>query len=405
MLLFDSSSFPGKNAHCFPFRSSVVYSEVVLFIESQDKKVLPIASGKGGVGKSFVTANLGVVLASLGKRTIVVDLDLGGSNLHTYLGIKNRNLGIGHFLHNKNIDFRKLVVDTPYENLQFVAGDVLVAGLGNILQSQRKSLISRIQKLEAEYILLDLGSGTSLNVLDFFLISNAGLVVTTPQPPSILNAYSLLKNSLFRLLQTEYSKAKRVSQYLKEVVKDRSPGSTPTISQILTAVDAISSKTGKEARRLLSTYRPHLVVNMAGSPEDVDIAESLRDLVWKNLEIDLGCLGMVFRDAAVDDAMQSLEPVTVADPDALASFQIERIAQKIFQSPEFPLMPLDVEDYGDSYGLARIEAEDDYAEIEDQMAARETGVSEKDFMTIIAAQKREIEELKGTVRMLTINQR
>ena len=63
-----------------------------------NRTIIPIASGKGGVGKSFITANLAIALAKLGKQVIVADLDFGGSNLHTCLGIHNTHPGIGDFL-------------------------------------------------------------------------------------------------------------------------------------------------------------------------------------------------------------------------------------------------------------------------------------------------------------------
>jgi flagellar biosynthesis protein FlhG len=66
--------------------------------ENVSKKIIPIAGGKGGVGKTIITANLAIELAKNGKNVVVIDLDLGGSNLHTYLGMKNTKLGIGNFL-------------------------------------------------------------------------------------------------------------------------------------------------------------------------------------------------------------------------------------------------------------------------------------------------------------------
>jgi flagellar biosynthesis protein FlhG len=373
--------------------------------QTQLRKVIPVASGKGGVGKSILSANLGIMLAAYGRRTVLVDLDLGGSNLHTYLGLKNRQPGIGNFIADKSLDFNSLVVDTPYTNLKFVAGDVLVSGTANLMHAQRKALITRIEKIDADFVILDLGSGTGLNVIDFFLIANAGILVSTPQTPAILNAYNFLKNAVFRQLQRNLTGPKKVASYLKDVVKDKTPGATPTIAQILEKIERISSKAGAEARDLVNVLFPHVVVNMGESPDDLEIAYNLRDLVTKNLAINLGCLGFVYQDKAVAAAIKGLKPVVVDREDSLVSREIDRIAQKLLQSPQYPIMPLDTREYEDSFGLAAIEAQNDFGEVEGIGDMRQAGISPEDFLAIIAAQKKKIEELQGTVRMLTINQR
>jgi len=372
--------------------------------ESEYRKIIPVASGKGGVGKSFITANLGMLLAAYGKRTVLVDMDLGGSNLHTYLGMKNRNLGIGNFLSDKKIRFSDLVGETPYENLAFVPGDVLVPGTANLMHSQRKSIISNILKLEADYVLIDLGSGTAPNVIDFFLISNSGLIVTTPQTPAILNAYNFLKNLTFRHLQQSVTSPKKVVDYLKDVVKDKTPGATPTISSILSRIAALSAPAGRTSRSEISSLRPHVIVNMAETPDDLDIAENLHELISKNLEIEIGCMGMVYHDRAVGRALKNHAPLAAESPDSLAAREIERMAQKILQSPKFTSMPLDLEEYADSFELTRIEAQNDFPE-SDGADRPDAAVNDEEFLAIITAQKRQIEELKGTVRMLTMNQR
>ncbi|NBF39286.1 MAG: P-loop NTPase [Spirochaetes bacterium] len=373
--------------------------------QNQLRKVIPIASGKGGVGKSILSANLGIMLAAYGRRTVLIDLDLGGSNLHTYLGLKNRQSGIGNYVSDKSLDFNSLLSDTPYTNLKFVAGDVLVSGTANLMHSQRKGLISRIEKIDADFVILDLGSGTGLNVIDFFLIANAGIIVSTPQTPAILNAYNFLKNAVFRQLQRSLNSPKKVVNYLKDVVKDKKPGATPTISQILDKIEGISAKAGAEARAQVDGLLPHLVLNMGESPEDLEIGYSLRDLVGRNLGVSIGCLGFVYQDKAVAAALKGLKPVVVDREDSLVSREIDRIAQKILQSPQYPVMPLDLQEYEDSFGLATIEARNDFTEVDGMEDARQrAGVSPEDFLAIIAAQKKKIEELQGTVRMLTMGQ-
>ena len=369
-------------------------------------KILPIASGKGGVGKSVLVANLGISLASFGQRTVLVDLDLGGSNLHTYLGLKNRNRGIGNFVSDKALSFRDIRVRTPYPNLDFIPGDVLVTGVANLTHPQKRSILSNIEKLDADYVLIDLGSGTHFNTLDFFLVANSGLLVTTPQAPAILNAYGFLKNVVFRLLQQTFSSHKSVSALLTRILKEAQPNATPKIAQILEGIGKISRKAEKTARKTLSDLRPSIIVSMADRPEDMEIVQSLRTLIEQNLSVTPSCLGFLYYDYVVREAVGDTIPLALVGRDSLILKEIDRLAQKIVHSESFPDMPLDLEEYEDSFELATIEAVDDYQFINphphthaDQHPDEATT---EEFIRLIAAQKAQIKELEGTLRMLTM---
>lgn len=368
--------------------------------ERSNRKIIPIASGKGGVGKSVLAANIALRLAAGGANTMAVDLDLGGSNLHTYFGIRNTRRGIGNFLSVPKMPFSDIVTDTDWVNLRFVPGDVLVAGLSRLTSSQRNRIVTGLEKLEADYIIVDLGSGTSELVIDLFLLSNSGIVVTTPQAPSALNAYGLLKNVLFYRLKEEFAKSSRISSYLRSIQKDREPRSTPTLDNIIQGIKKIDGKAAARARNRIAELHPLFILNMVNDPEDLSLLRSLRKLVNENLAIDPACLGAVFFDPTCTQAVTSLQPVTTFDPLTAISYQLERIAQKIVQSERFPEMPLDLTEYEDSYALTQIELEDDveqYGRPSNFGGDRNT----QEFFEVISKQKQEIEQLKRTIRMLS----
>jgi flagellar biosynthesis protein FlhG len=370
------------------------------------RKVLPVASGKGGVGKSVLVANLGISLASFGQRTVLIDLDLGGSNLHTYLGMKNRSLGIGNLISNRSVGFNDIRMRSPYPNLDFIPGDVLVTGAANLNHGQKRSLMRSIEKIDADYVLLDLGSGSHYNTLDFFLLSNSGILVTTPQPPSILNAYGFLKNAVFRLLQQTFSGHKSVTRLLTETVKERQPNTTPSIAQIVTRIEKISKKAAAAAREQIATLCPSIVVSMGDHPEDMEIVQSLRTLIEDRLQVDPVCLGFLYYDHLVREAVGDTVPLALVGRDSLIVREIDRIAQKIIHSERFPEMPLDLEEYEDSFELATIEAEDDYGSANPHPRAEvNAGPDDSDageFIRLISAQKQQIRELQGTIHALTM---
>ena len=370
--------------------------------ENVKRKIIPIAGGKGGVGKTVLSANLALALAGLGKNTVVIDLDLGGSNLHTCLGLKNNKPGIGNFISSREVLFKDIIQKTPYKNLRFIAGDVLVPGLANISFSQKKKLLNNILKLEAEYVILDLGSGSNFNVIDFFLISNSGFAVTTGQTTSVLNVYGFLKSLVFRFLMRAFNRNEEVSLYLKSIIKEKDPKSFVNISQIIKKIQKIDPESGNKAKKYISVLKPKIVINMAENPDVIQIIEKLRDLIKKGLVLDVECMGLIYSDSTVNEALSDHVPVSIKDKHSIASKDIERIAQKIIQSGRFPEMPLDLNYYKDTFELTQIEAQNDFQEGAG-LNQLEEEVNIGRLLSVIDTQKKHIKDLEGTLRMLSQN--
>jgi len=171
-----------------------------------DRTIIPIASGKGGVGKSFLAANLAIALAQLGKKVVVADLDFGGSNLHTCLGLHNNHPGIGDFLRARYGELKDLLVATEEENLKLLAGDVRSPFLANMHHAQKMRLIYNLKQLDCEYLILDLGSGSTYNTLDYFGMSQLGMIITTPEHTSTMNMLAFLKLFAFRVIERSLPK-------------------------------------------------------------------------------------------------------------------------------------------------------------------------------------------------------
>ena len=143
--------------------------------------IIPVASGKGGVGKTLLVSNLGVSLARRGKTVILVDLDLGSSNLHTLLGIKNRYPGIGSFIYKHESSLESLLVETGMPQLYLIPGDSLFPGTANLQYFMKLRIMKELSRLVADYVLLDLGAGSAYNTVDFFINTHNGLNVNPPQ--------------------------------------------------------------------------------------------------------------------------------------------------------------------------------------------------------------------------------
>jgi flagellar biosynthesis protein FlhG len=149
------------------------------------KQLWAIGGGKGGVGKSLITVMLGATLTRWGKKVIIVDVDLGGSNINHLVGIRNPAYTLEDFIHRRTEKIEDVALDTPVENLKVICGAGHILGMANPKSAQKARLFNNLAKLEADIILLDLGAGTSYATLDFFLFASRKLIVLSPETTSI----------------------------------------------------------------------------------------------------------------------------------------------------------------------------------------------------------------------------
>jgi len=155
------------------------------------RRIVAVGGGKGGIGKSLVSANLGIALARAGHRVTLVDVDLGGANLHTCLGI-NQPQGTLSDVLTRGTRLETLAAPTGIENLSLVSGAMDALDAANPRAQARARLVEQLQTLDTDYLVLDLGAGTSLHTIDFFLLADHTVLVLLPEPTSVENAYRYL---------------------------------------------------------------------------------------------------------------------------------------------------------------------------------------------------------------------
>ncbi len=368
------------------------------------KKIIPIASGKGGVGTSIIAATLSSFLAMNGRKTILVDLDLGGANLYSYIGLKNNLPGLGNFFADReSYEFGQIIASTNNMNLSFVPGDVLVPNAYNTSISQRKQLAAIFRDLKTDYVILDLGSGCSATSLDFFFITDSPFIVTAPSIPSVLNTFNYLKNALFKFILLKCSDDHRARAIVERASRDRAPRSTPNIPTVLSNISTVSNNLAQEIADDITSMRPYLLLSRATSKDDISFCSMIRDLAGKMLSINLECIGIVFEDSVVPLSVRQQKQLIEMETESLAVNQIERIMRKLLLSPDYPSMPLDLESYKNSFALAEIEATND-----DMVASSTEGqsndVDEAKYLETISTQQKKIEELESTIRILNAAQ-
>ena len=360
-------------------------------------RIIPVASGKGGVGKSLVAANLGVAFAQAGQRVVLADLDLGASNLHLVLGHHAPQLGIGTFLNNTKSSFADVIIDTDVRGLRFIPGDTEIPGTANLKSYQLKALVKELIALQngTDILVLDLGAGTHQSILDFFLLSGQGLVVSAPAVTAVLNAYVFLKNTVFRLMFTSFPRNSKAWKYLEKLRMDGSGPQKLYIPRILPEIQGVDKNSYNTFISRLEGLRPRLIMNLVDEPRDADVAMKIRRSCEEYLDLKIEHLGIIYRDAVQDKALASRLPIVLYKPQAMLSQAIYRIADKILQSDEDSFLP-DDRQIEESFQEAEIEAETDFEAKMDYIGdlLHSGALSHGDLIETVKSQQIEITKLR-----------
>ena len=361
-------------------------------------QIIPIASGKGGVGKSLLSANLAITLGQAGKRVILADLDLGASNLHLVIGQFAAKKGIGTFITGES-SFEDIILPTEYENVSFIAGDSEIPGLSTLKIFQKKSIVKKFHELEnrCDYLIIDLGAGTHLTILDLFLLSPQGIVVTAPTVTATLNGYLFLKNAVFRLMATSFKKDSKAAKYLDNLKNDSASLQRLYIPKLIEALRTADPESTAVFEQKMTQFHPRLVMNMIDEPKDADKALKIRRSCQQYLGIDVESLGVMYRDSLQDKALSARLPVVAYKPNAVISQAIYRIAEKILQSETVQFADFDSQDLDSTYELAAEEASDDYSQkmsfVEDLVGTGALSMGE--LAETIKTQQYEINQLRN----------
>jgi len=300
-----------------------------------DKRIWAIGGGKGGTGKSFVAANLGLHLASLDREVVLIDADLGAPNLHTLLGIKPSHPDLGDFLTGAVPTLEAAAVGTPFRNLRLVKGTENILFVANLAHYRKLRLLRQIRQLATSNVILDLGTGSSFNTLDFFLSANPGVVVTTPEPTAIENTYLFLKSCIMRVLKLymDHYKIRDLHQKMLDQIEKNSQ----SLYGFFKSLMETDRSYGTILYRALRGFRPCLVMNRTRGEDDVLLGRSVADVVRKYLLIDMKYLGAIPYDEDVPASLRGLRPYYVEHRGSPAARAIRQMSEELAYSIEFTL--------------------------------------------------------------------
>ena len=300
------------------------------------RQIWCMGGGKGGIGKSLLTASLGWQLAKMGKRVVLVDADLGGANLHTCLGLPGLDHTLGDFIQRRVERIEDVVVETGFSGLRLISGASDFLGAANIKHAQKVRVLNKIRSLDVDTVLLDLGAGTSFNIIDFFLISDLSVLTVVPEPTSIENGYRFIKSALYRRLRAA-SPREGVRQIVDSAPDPKNPRGIRTPLDLLAAVEKEDPEAVDVLKREMNTFRPRFIVNQVRDNADIPIGHQLVSACQRHLGVRAAYAGFVHYDDAVWQSVRRRRLFMVDAPGCRAAEEIRQLARGLLQGESLTL--------------------------------------------------------------------
>ena len=295
------------------------------------KKIWAVGGGKGGVGKSLVSANVAICLALMGNKVVAVDLDLGGANLHTCLGLPIPSVTLSDYVSKKITNFEDLLVSTPINNLKIISGAQDELGMANLKHMHKNQIIRKLGDLDADYILFDLGAGTAFNTIDFFITADKGILVVLPEPTSIENTYRFIKSVFYRRLKMVEGVAEIEHLITESMNAKVTSGASSSPADLIKKISEINPEVGLRAKAEMAQFRPNLIINQVRSQADIDIGYSIQSICRRYFGIEMTFPGYLDYDQSVWQSVRKRKPLLIEYPNSKLVNNFDRIVHRLIE--------------------------------------------------------------------------
>ena len=287
-------------------------------------RVVAIGGGKGGVGKSLVAANVGIFLATLGKRVILVDAAFGAPNLHIFAGVPRPGRTLAEAVAAGGPPLAELAVATHVPGVKLVGGVYDPEWIANPGPAQVRVIAEQLHQLPADWVVVDLGPGLGSGTLELFLEADISLLVAVPDPTSIELMHRFVKAAFLKRLE------RRGLAHLAQIDGKSSSdfeGGLPSALDIYLAAVASQKPEVSELRDAILGFSPHLVINSARSKSDMELGRAVASAARRRLGTPLRYLGHLEYDEAVWASTRRRRPLLIEHPETRIAKCFERVAR------------------------------------------------------------------------------
>lgn len=314
----------------------LVSESAVLPVEAKKTVLVPkmwsIGGGKGGTGKSFITLSLGIRLTKMGKKVTIIDTDLGGANMHILLGIRSPEQTLNDFLEKRVDNLNQLCMETSIPGLKLISGGDDILTLANPKFSQKERILRNLKKVDADYVLLDLGAGTSFNILDFFIYTPVKVVVVSPFPTAVQNAYGLIKSAVYRRLSRLFARNAEILTLVERMISPSGEEGIHSIVELVAAVERFDPANASLIMQEVDSFRIKLIVNMVRSPDDAKVGQIIKIVSNKYLGVHVDLLRPVPFDTLVEKSILLTNPLVFNTTGSEVSASIYEIVSDIVRA-------------------------------------------------------------------------
>lgn len=274
----------------------------------------------------MITANIGVLLARQGKRVVLVDLDLGASNLHTFIEQADTGRGLEHFLGKQVDQLEETIMPTKIPNLSFISSRNCLTEAANLYTAQKQKIIRAIQKLDFDVVLMDLGAGTNFNMLDFFLTSDQGIFICTSEPTSIENSFNFIKAVYFRIIKKTLKQKifDRVTRHL-----DLSGNTIDQSFRIIRAVKRHDPEMEVLLKEKLKDFHFRFVINQLRKNDDPSLGSKIEKVCNRHFYSKFTFLGNIRFDENIHDSILMQKNFVTKYAHSPGANDLARIARSI----------------------------------------------------------------------------
>jgi flagellar biosynthesis protein FlhG len=299
-------------------------------------RVVAIGGGKGGVGKSLVAANVGIFLATLGKKVILVDGAFGAPNLHIFAGVPRPSRSIAEALAAGGPPLADLGVATHVPGVRLIGGVYDPPWVANLGPAQVRVIADQLHQLPADWVVVDLAPGLASATLELFLEADVGLLVGVPDPTSIELMHRFVRAAFLKRLE------RRGLGHLAAIAgkepTDHEGGAPSALEIYLAALagapdadaDASGVRPGSELHELREAilgFTPHLVINAARSKSDMELGRAVASAARRRLGTPIRYLGHLEYDEAVWASTRRRRPLLIEHPETRIAKCFERVAR------------------------------------------------------------------------------
>jgi len=304
-------------------------------------RVVAIAGGKGGVGKSLVAANVGIFLATLGKRVVLVDASFGAANLHIFVGVSRPMRSLSECLVPNGPALAELAVATHVPGVRLIGGVYDPPTLAELGPDRTRSLALQLRQLAADWVVVDLGPGLARSTLELFLEADLGLLIAVPDPTSIELMHRFVKAAFLVHLERR-GLAHLVS---REAPINEYEQGTPSPLEIYLSALARDAPEVKDLHDAILRFAPHLVINSARSKSDMELGRAVASVARRRMGAGIRYLGHLEYDEAVWASTRRRRPLLIEHPETRVAKCFERVTRGLLavrpQAADGDVLPSD----------------------------------------------------------------